>query len=119
MTMQSETFGRLLRGAINSIAAYEGKTALAIEDDLGAQIGVAGSAIQRYKAGSLPPESKAIELLASAGKPIAFVGHGRSGLAFGDGCQELSLCPDVLLDFKQMRQFTKHGHSNSSPPGRR
>jgi class 3 adenylate cyclase len=31
MTNQNETFGRLLRGAINSIAAYEGKTAAAIE----------------------------------------------------------------------------------------
>ena len=42
MSNRSETFGRLLKGAINSIAAYEGKTAPAIEDELGAQIGVAG-----------------------------------------------------------------------------
>src|SRR5262245_29581644 len=50
MSNLSETFCRLLKGAINSIAAYEGKTAPAIEDELGAQIGVAGSTIQRYNA---------------------------------------------------------------------
>ena len=36
MSNRSETFGRLLKGAINSIAAYEGKTAPAIEEELGA-----------------------------------------------------------------------------------
>ena len=66
MSTQSEIFGRLLRGAINSIAAYEGKTAPVVEDDLGSQIGVAGSAIQRYKAGAIPPEPRAVELLAVA-----------------------------------------------------
>jgi predicted ATPase/class 3 adenylate cyclase len=66
MSNRSETFGRLLKGAINSIAAYEGKTAPAIEDELGAQIGVAGTAIQRYKAGHLPPEPRAIQILAEA-----------------------------------------------------
>src|SRR5256885_15223888 len=50
MSNHSETFGRLLKGAVGSIAAYEGKAAQAVEDELGAQIGVAGSAIQRYKA---------------------------------------------------------------------
>jgi hypothetical protein len=59
MTNRSETFGRLLKGAINSIAAYEGKTAPAIEEDLGAQIGLAGSALQRYRAGYLPPSHAA------------------------------------------------------------
>jgi hypothetical protein len=54
MSAQSEIFARLLRGAINSIAAYEGKTAPVVEDDLGSQIGVAGSAIQRYKASAIP-----------------------------------------------------------------
>jgi len=33
MTNQSEAFGRLLRGAINSMAAYEGKAA-AVEEAL-------------------------------------------------------------------------------------
>jgi hypothetical protein len=62
----SETFGRLLKGAINAITAYKGKTAPAVEDDLGAQIGVAGSAIQRYKSGYLPPEPRAIAIFAEA-----------------------------------------------------
>jgi predicted ATPase/class 3 adenylate cyclase len=66
MSHRSETFGRLLKGAINSIAAYEGKTAPSVEDELGAQIGVAGTAIQRYKAGHLPPEPRAIQILAEA-----------------------------------------------------
>ena len=51
MSNRSETFGRLLKGAINSIAAYEGKTAPAVEAELGDQIGVTGASIQRYKAG--------------------------------------------------------------------
>jgi predicted ATPase/class 3 adenylate cyclase len=66
MSNRNESFGRLLKGAINSIAAYEGKTAPAIEDELGGQIGVAGTAIQRYKAGHLPPEPRAIQILAEA-----------------------------------------------------
>src|SRR5204862_4787616 len=66
MSNRSETFGRLLKGAINSIAAYEGKTAPAVEDELGAQIGVAGSTIQRYKAGYLPTEPRVVQILAEA-----------------------------------------------------
>jgi predicted ATPase/class 3 adenylate cyclase len=66
MSNRSETFGRLLKGAINSIAAYEGKTAPAIEDELGQQIGVAGSTIQRYKAGYLPTEPRVVQILAEA-----------------------------------------------------
>src|SRR3954463_8026550 len=66
MSNRSEIFGRLLKGTINSIAAYEGKTAPAIEDELGEQIGVAGSTIQRYKAGSLPTEPRVIQILAEA-----------------------------------------------------
>ena len=64
MTNQSETFGRLLRGAINSIAAYEGKSAAAVEEQLGAAIGVSGAAIQRYKAGYLPLEARTVQILA-------------------------------------------------------
>src|SRR5262249_3886041 len=66
MNNRSETFGRLLKGAINSIAAYEGKAAPAIEDELGAQIGVAGTTIQRYKAGTLPTEPRVVQVLAEA-----------------------------------------------------
>src|SRR5438552_3415014 len=66
MTNQSEPFGRLLRGAINSIAAYEGKSAAAVEEELGAAIGISGAAIQRYKAGFLPPEPRTTQFLAEA-----------------------------------------------------
>jgi hypothetical protein len=66
MGNHSETFGRLLKGAIGSIAAYEGMAAQAVEDELGGQIGVAGSAIQRYKAGYLPTEPRAVQILAEA-----------------------------------------------------
>jgi predicted ATPase/class 3 adenylate cyclase len=73
MSNHSETFGRLLRGAINSIAAYEGKSTPVVEEEIGAQIGVAGSAIQRYKAGSLPPEPRAVAILAEAGVRRGFL----------------------------------------------
>jgi len=64
--MPSTDFGRLLKGAINSIATYEGKTAPIIEDELGAQIGLAGATIQRYKTGHLPPEARSVQILAEA-----------------------------------------------------
>jgi hypothetical protein len=60
MSNRSETFGRLLKGAINSIATYEGKTAPIIEEELAEKVGLAGSAIQRYKSGYLPPEPRTI-----------------------------------------------------------
>lgn len=62
--MQNDKFGRLLKGAINSIAAYERKTALIIEDELGQQIGVSAASIQRYKAGHIPPEPTTVRVLA-------------------------------------------------------
>src|SRR3954464_11860100 len=63
---RSEIFGRLLSGAINSIATYEGKTAPIIEEELGALVIVAGKTIQRYKAGALPPEYETVKVLAEA-----------------------------------------------------
>jgi len=66
MSNRSETFGRLLKGAINSIATYEGKTAPIIEEELAEKVSLAGSAIQRYKAGYLPPEPQTIEIIAEA-----------------------------------------------------
>src|SRR5438034_6177995 len=74
MSNRSEPFGRLLKGAINSIAAYEGKTAPTIEDELGAQIGVSGAAIQRYKTGYLPPEPRAVQTLAEAAVRRGYLG---------------------------------------------
>lgn len=60
-------FGRLLSGAINSIATYEGKTAPIVEQELGQQIGLTVASIQRYKSGRLPPDPRAIRIFAEAG----------------------------------------------------
>jgi predicted ATPase/class 3 adenylate cyclase len=75
MTNQSETFGRLLRGAINSIAAYEGKAAAAVEEELGAAIGLSGATIQRYKNGTLPPEARTVQILAEAAVRRGYLGR--------------------------------------------
>src|SRR5690348_9790379 len=75
MSQRSDTFGRLLKGAINSIAAYEAKTAPAVEEELGAKLGVAGSAIQRYKSGFLPPDARAVQLFAEAAVRRAYLGR--------------------------------------------
>ncbi len=60
-------FGRLLSGAINSIATYEGKTAPIVEQELGQQIGLTVASIQRYKSGRLPPDPRALRIFAEAG----------------------------------------------------
>src|SRR5262245_59772088 len=75
MTNQSETFGRLLRGAINSIAAYEGKAAAVVEEELGAAIGLSGATIRRYKNGSLPPEARTVQILAEAAVRRGYLGR--------------------------------------------
>lgn len=72
---RSEPFGRLLSGALASIASYEGKTTAAVEEDLGAQIGVAGKTIQRYKAGVLPPDDAVVRVLAEAAVRRAYLGR--------------------------------------------
>src|SRR5262245_129854 len=64
--MKSETFGQLLKAGIASITYCERKTAPAIEADLGAQIGVESTTIQRYKTGHIPPEPGSVEKLAEA-----------------------------------------------------
>jgi hypothetical protein len=71
--MNEKQFGRYLRGVINSIAAYEGKNATAIEEELGEHIGVAPATIQRYKSGHVPPEKSAIPTLAEAAVKRGFV----------------------------------------------
>lgn len=63
---KSDDFGRLLSGAINSIAMYEGRNAAAVEISLGEKIGLSGAAIQRYKRGHLPPEPNTVRMLAEA-----------------------------------------------------
>ncbi len=61
--MRNPEFGHLLTGAINSIAAYEAKTAASVEMEFGEKLCVAPSTIQRYKSGQLPPEASVIEFL--------------------------------------------------------
>jgi tetratricopeptide (TPR) repeat protein len=75
MTKRSETFGRLLKAGISSIANVEGKTAPVVEDDLGQQIGVAGYTIQRYKSGHLPLETRTVQILAEACVQRGYLGH--------------------------------------------
>src|SRR5262245_7233402 len=75
MPTYSETFGRLLKGAINSIASYEGKSAPAIEDEIGGQVGLSSSAIQRYKTGHLPPDPRAVQVLAEAAVRRGYLGR--------------------------------------------
>jgi adenylate kinase family enzyme/transcriptional regulator with XRE-family HTH domain len=62
--MRSTKFGQLLKAGINSAATCEGKTAPVIEAELGQQIGVSPSTIQRYKAGYVPSEASTIQILA-------------------------------------------------------
>lgn len=64
MAKQSELFGRLLRGAISSLASYEGKNADIVDDEIGAALGVTCHTIQRYKRGAVPPKLETIEFLA-------------------------------------------------------
>lgn len=64
--MRNETFGRLLKAGLSSIAACEGKTAPIIEDELGDLIGVTAASIQRYKAGHIPPDARPVAILAEA-----------------------------------------------------
>src|SRR5262245_47692373 len=109
MTNQSEAFGRLLRGAINSIAAYEGKSAAAVEEELGAGIGLSGAAIQRYKAGALPPEPRTVQALAEAAIRRGYL--GRTWLQrFLQAARHPA--PDVLL--AQLADAPAHG---SALPG--
>lgn len=75
---KSETFGKLLKGAINGIANYEGKTAPIVEEELGALIGISGKTIQRYKTGYLPPfdrDNDAVRVLAEAAVRRGFLGR--------------------------------------------
>jgi hypothetical protein len=75
---KSAAFGNLLKGAINGIANYEGKTAPIIEEELGELIGVSGKTIQRYKTGYLPPfdrDNDAVRVLADAAVRRGFLGR--------------------------------------------
>ena len=100
----SEEFGRLLSGAINSIATYEGKTAPMVESELGQQIGLTVASIQRYKSGRIPPEPRTVRIFAEAGVKRGFLNrrwlarflHAAS-YPSPDGLID-ELCPATLTD---------------------
>jgi len=73
MATRSDTFGRLLKAGIGSIAVCEGKNAPIIEDELGEKIGLSGDTIQRYKAGHLPPDIRTVQILAEAAVQRGFM----------------------------------------------
>jgi tetratricopeptide (TPR) repeat protein len=60
-----EAFGRLYRGALKAIAAFEGRTEAAVEQEFGEMVGVAPATIQRYKQGTIP-DLHALEFFAEA-----------------------------------------------------
>jgi tetratricopeptide (TPR) repeat protein len=62
--MRDDTFGRLLKAGIGSIALCENKRAPCVEDDLGRLLHVSADSIQRYKAGHIPPAHNTVKLLA-------------------------------------------------------
>ncbi|MCX6018460.1 MAG: NB-ARC domain-containing protein [Chloroflexi bacterium] len=101
---RSVEFGRLLSGAINSIATYEGWAAPSIERGLGELIGLSGASIQRYKRGHIPPEKRTVKMLAEAAVKRAFL--SRRWLSrflhtagYPDPDEVLDeLCPATLVD---------------------
>lgn len=62
---RNDEFGRLLNGAINSIAAYENKRCPAVQRELGELLFLSGAAIDRYRRGHIPPDLHSVEVLAS------------------------------------------------------
>jgi LuxR family glucitol operon transcriptional activator len=75
MTFTSDTFRRLLRAGIASIAASEDKTTARVEAELAQQFGRAGSAIRHYKEGRIPPDAHTIEVLVTAGVQRGYMGR--------------------------------------------
>ena len=73
---QSEMFGRLLRGAVNAIACFEGKSAAIVEEELSELIKMAPTAIQRFKSGYVPGNPHVIAVLAEAGVKRAHLDCG-------------------------------------------
>jgi hypothetical protein len=73
MEKRSETFGRLLKAGLNSIATIEGKTGPALDDEIGTIIHLAGPSLQRYRAGAIP-EQHVVAVFAEA-----CVTHGLMG----------------------------------------
>lgn len=114
---RNEDFSRLLTGAVNSIASYEGKTTAAVEDELGAQLYVSGKTIQRYKSGYLPPDVSVVKVLAVAAVERGYLGREwlerflhAARYPFAGQLVE-SLCPAPLL-----RPRPQHVYENLPAP---
>ena len=55
ISQPAREFGELLTQVLKSIAARENKALLALEDELGYDIGVTRWAIEKWRQGSVPP----------------------------------------------------------------
>ncbi len=64
---QIKEFGKLVKAAIGSIAALEGKSESRVEQDIGDKIGKSASTVRKYKGEGLPPDWETIEILADFG----------------------------------------------------
>ncbi|MBX0330511.1 hypothetical protein K2Z83_22915 [Oscillochloris sp. ZM17-4] len=63
---RSETFGRLLKAGLNSIGTIEGKAGPTVDSEVGAEVSMAGTTLQRYRSGALPSDDKLTRTLARA-----------------------------------------------------
>lgn len=67
MARNRTKFARLITGAVNGLAGFEGKSTRAIEEELGAAIGRTYNAIQNYKAErAMPDDPAAVRIMATA-----------------------------------------------------
>jgi hypothetical protein len=62
--MPNQEFGDLLTQGLKSIAARERKALLALEDEIGFEIGVTRWSIEKWRKGRLPPDLKKVDYLA-------------------------------------------------------
>ncbi|MBX0327774.1 tetratricopeptide repeat protein [Oscillochloris sp. ZM17-4] len=73
--MANERFGRLVRGMVNAVAAFDGRQAVFVEEEIGALLGLAPTTIQGYKQGRVPEGWRPIEVLAEFGVRRAHLGR--------------------------------------------
>src|SRR5689334_3059917 len=117
MIRRSDSFGRLLKAGISSIANCEGKTAPVIEEELGSAIGVSGFTIQRYKSGHVPAEPRTVQILAEA-----CIRRGLLGRAWAERFLDAAHYPGALQLVEQLcpttaapRQPVRGAHNLPAP----
>ncbi|NTV62596.1 MAG: hypothetical protein HGA65_03535 [Oscillochloris sp.] len=71
--MTNERFGRLVSGMINAAAAFSGKNARHIEEEIAERVCLSPLTIQGYKGGRIPKEQRTIEVLAEFGVKYAYL----------------------------------------------